>query len=136
VLLQLQHSHDVLHGLRHHRQLVDVRVLLEHAGVDFVEVLGRLRHVVVTDDALDRPKAANTVRDVRFQVDPLERPRDNRLADVRQSFVFGATPAAAIDGPAKRRHPGALLVGHQPFEFDRLREEVDADFKELRPAFE
>ena len=118
----------------HHGDLADVRVLRQHPVVDLVEVSGRLGHVVVTDDALHRPEPADAIGDIGFEIDPLERPGDDGLPQHRLALRFGPRPATAVDRPAEGRHPRATLVGQQPFEIDRLREEIDADFEELGPA--
>ncbi len=79
--LDLNHAGHVFRRLGRHRELVHVAVLLEHPRVEVFEVGGRLGGVVVADDPLDRAEPFDAVGDVGLQIDPLERPGHNRLAE-------------------------------------------------------
>ena len=135
-LLKPQHAGHVVRALSQDRDLEDIRILLQHVGVDFVQILRRLGEVVVADDPLHGAEPRDGVGDVRFQIDPVERTGDDGLTKDDLAFGLGAGKATAIRWPAQRGHPRAQLARQKSLELHGLRQEVQAQFDELGPALD
>ena len=101
---------------------------------NFLQVVRCLFHVVVADDPLGFAEPFDFVGNVGFEIDPFKAAVGDDLADQHLSLFLGAGPTATVGGSAERRQPGAGFDFHEPFEVDRLGEEVEPQLDELRAA--